>query len=235
EPAAPELAVLRNAASAARRSRIRVFLSVFTARSRDTPGTDERQRQFAAYTAVLARELPTVRDFVVGNEPNLNRFWMPQFVAGADLAAPMYTSLLARTYDALKEVSPRIRVVGGALAPRGDDNPGAPRQTQSPTAFVRDMGRAYRASGRTKPIMDVFAIHPYQPRSQIPPTQGHPLGTAIGIADYDKLVRFLGEGFDGTAQPGSKLPIAYTEFGVQSAIPAGHDGRYTNLQSPLVT
>src|SRR5438876_5911292 len=55
EPSAPELAVLRNAAAAARRSRIRVFLSVFTARSRDTPGTDERQRQFAAYTAVLAR------------------------------------------------------------------------------------------------------------------------------------------------------------------------------------
>jgi hypothetical protein len=149
------------------------------------------------------------------------------------VAAPAYTALLARTYDALKEVSPKIVVVGGSLAPRGDDNPNAPRQTQSPTVFIRDMGRAYRASARTKPIMDLFAIHPYQNRSSTPPTQNHPTGTAIGIADYDKLVGLLTEAFDGTAQPGSKLRIGYTEFGVQTKIPQGAIGPYTNLQSPL--
>ena len=57
------------------------------------------------------------------------------------MAAPTYAALLARTYDALKAVSPKIRVYGGALAPRGDDNPQAPRQTQSPTVFIRDLGR----------------------------------------------------------------------------------------------
>ncbi len=35
----------------------------------------------------------------------------------------------------------------------------------------------------------------------------------------------LGEAFDGTAQPGSKLPIAYTEFGVQSLIPESERAR----------
>ena len=42
-----------------------------------------------------------------------------------------------------------------------------------------------------------------------------------------------GRAFDGTAQPGSKLPIAYTEFGVQTTIPESAQGPYTNLQSPL--
>ena len=94
------------------------------------------------------------------------------------------------------------------------------------------MGAAYRASGRTKPIMDVFALHPYQTRSAIPPGQPH-TGTSLGIGDYDKLVALLGAAFDGTAQPGSKLPIAYTEFGVQSLIPASELGSYTNVDSPL--
>jgi hypothetical protein len=235
-PEAGELEILRNVARAAEKRDIRILLSVFQVRSRDTPLTDREQDEFAEHTAALARELPSIRDFVIGNEPNLNRFWLPQFgPSGEDVAAPAYTSLLARTYDALKAVSPEINVVGGALAPRGSDNPNKPRHTQSPTAFIRDMGRAYRASGRTKPVMDIFAIHPYLERSRLPPTTKHPLGTAIGIADYDKLVGLLGEAFDGTAQKGSDVPIAYTELGIQSTIPEAHLGPYTNLQSPLAT
>jgi hypothetical protein len=221
-------------AAAAEKHKIRILLTVYQPRSRDTPTTDEEQRQYAEYSAALARALPSIRDFVVGNEPNLNGFWMPQFGAdGEDVAAPAYTSLLARTYDELKEVSPEIRVAGGALAPRGSDNPNKPRHTQSPTAFIRDMGLSYRKSGRTKPIMDIFAIHPYLERSRLPPTTEHPIGTSIGIADYDKLVRLLGEAFDGTAQKGSDVPIAYTELGVQAQIPDEHREPYTNLQSPL--
>jgi hypothetical protein len=233
-PDSGELLLLRNVATGAARRRIRVLLSVFAGRPRSAPLTDEAQRQYAGYMATLAKALPTVRDFVIWNEPNLNGFWLPQFDgSGTDVATPAYTALLAHAYDALKAVSPRIRVVGGALAPRGDDNPDAPRHTQSPTKFIQGMGRAYRASARTKPIMDVFAIHPYLNRSSVPPTTEHSTGTAIGIADYDKLVGLLGEAFDGTAQPGSKLPIAYTEFGVQSKIPESAQGPYTNLQSPL--
>ena len=81
--------------------------------------------------------------------------------------------------------------------------------------------------------MDIFAIHPYLGRSQIPPSTEHPLGTTIGIADYDKLVDLLAEAFDGTAQPGSEVPIAYTEFGVQSEIPPEKQAEYENVDSPL--
>jgi hypothetical protein len=234
QPDPGELAILRDVATATKRHGMRLLITVYAARSRYAPLEDAQQQAYAAYVATLARDLPSVRDYAVWNEPNLNGFWLYQFDAsGKDIAAPAYTSLLARSYDALKAVSPEIRVFGGSLAPRGADNPKAPRHTQSPTAFIRDMGRAYRASGRTKPIMDVFALHPYLERSSLPPSTEHPTGTAIGIADYDKLVGLLGEAFDGTAQPGSKLPIAYTEFGVQTKIPQSAQAPYTNLQSPI--
>ena len=55
----------------------------------------------------------------------------------------------------------------------------------------------------------------------VAPVNGrHPNSTTIAVADYDKLVSLLGTAFDGTAQQGSTLPIYYTEFGVESQIPA---------------
>jgi hypothetical protein len=234
EPDPGQLLLLKNVADAAKAKKIRVLVSIFQYRNRDTPISDEEQQQFADYSARLARELPSIRDFIIGNEPNLNGFWFPQFdESGRSAAAPAYTSLLARSYDALKAVSPKINVIGGALAPRGADNPESPRHTQSPAAFIRDMGAAYRASGRAEPLMDIFAIHPYLERSTIAPSTEHPIGTSIGIADYDKLVDLLEEAFDGTAQEGGDIPIAYTEFGVQAQIPDTKQDVYENVGSPL--
>jgi hypothetical protein len=233
EPDPAELQILRNVAKAADKHDLQLLITVYATRPRSAPNADAAQEQYAEFLANLARELPTVRNFAVWNEPNLNGFWLPQFDAsGNDVAASGYTSLLARSYDALKAVSEKIKVYGGNVAPRGFDDADSPRPTHSPTTFIRDMGTAYRESERTKPIMDVFALHPYLTRSAIPPSQPH-TGTSLGFADYDKLVSLLGEAFDGTAQPGSKLPIAYTEFGVQSIVPESAQEPYTNLQSPL--
>jgi hypothetical protein len=137
--------------------------------------------------------------------------------------------LLAKTYDALKAVSPDINVIGGALSPRGQDKPGAARQTHSPTRFIADLGAAYRKSGRARPIMDMFAIHPYLIPSRLPPTFAHPRTTTIGIADYPKLVALLTRAFARTAQPGATLPIVYDEFGYQSVPPASKRSLYTHL------
>ena len=233
QPDPGELRILRSVANAAQSHNLQLLITVYAARPRYAPTTDTQQDTYAAFMATLARDLPTVDGFAIWNEPNLNTFWLYQYdAAGKDIAAPAYTSLLARTYDALKAVSPKIKVYGGNLAPRGFEDPDSPRPTHSPTQFIRDMGAAYRASGRTKPVMDVFALHPYQTRSTIPPGQPH-TGTSLGFGDYDKLVALLGAAFDGTAQPGSKLSIAYTEFGVQSVIPESELGSYTNVDSPL--
>jgi hypothetical protein len=236
-PANAEAQQLRAVAGAAKLTGVRVLVAVFHPGSRTTPLTSEARAEFAQYAASLARLAPTFRHFIVGNEPNLNRFWLPQFNEdGSNAAAPAYLQLLAETYDALKVVSPSIVVAGGALSPRGSDRAGTVRDTHSPTKFIRDLGAAYRASGRTAPVMDELAIHPYpDTNAQAPIDSAHPNSTSIGIADYDKLVALLGEAFDGTAQPGSALPILYAEFGVQSAVPAAKSALYTGTEPATTT
>ena len=235
-PTEQELAELRNAADAAKAADIGPMLIVQSPGSKTTPRTPALRKEFTAYAAALARELPDYRDFIIGNEPNLNRFWLPQFGPdGENVAARDYLALLAESYDALKGVSDDIRVVGGSLAPRGGDDPQSSRQTHSPTQFIRDLGRFYKESGRDKPVMDAFAHHPYLDKSERPPDFAHPRTTTISLADYPKLVELLGEAFDGTAQEGSDLPILYTEFGVQSQIPPAKRRAYTNHDSPAAS
>jgi hypothetical protein len=226
-------AVLQNASAAAQLDGVRLMLSIYPQDWRTTPLTSRARGQFAEFAASIARKFPAITDFVVGNEPNLNLFWKPQFGPnGTDAAARSYELLLARTYDALKSVSDDVNVIGGALAPRGQDKANAVRQTHSPTTFIRDLGAAYRKTHRRRPIMDMFAIHPYLIPSTLPPKFAHPKTTTIGIADYPKLVRLLTNAFRGTAQRGETLPIVYDEFGYQSQIPARKRSRYTHLGAP---
>jgi hypothetical protein len=227
-PTDNELAVLRNVAEAADRHNVRVYTQVMHPGSRTTPLTDEARAGFASNAAALVRSVPGIRNVIVGNEPNLNRFWLPQFdESGASASPAAYLALLAQTYDALKAVSPAVRVYGGAISPRGTDRADGIRPTHSPTRFIQELGIAYRASGRTTPVMDALAIHPYTDNSSQPPTTAHPQTTTIAIADYEKLVTLLGQAFDGTAQPGSDLPILYAEFGVESLIPDAKASLYT--------
>ncbi len=225
--------VLQNVSAAAQLDGIRVMLSIYPRDGKTTPLTSRARGEFAQYAASIARAFPSITDFVIGNEPNLSRFWMPQFGAnGADLAAGSYELLLATAYDALKSVSPDVNVIGGALSPRGQDKADSLRQTHSPTVFIKDLGVAYRATHRRRAIMDMFAIHPYLIPSLLPPSFQHPRTTTIGIADYPKLVRLLTNAFKGTGQRGETLPIVYDEFGYQSQIPAAKRFAYSNLGGP---
>jgi hypothetical protein len=230
-PTADDVTAVSNVTVAAGISGMRVLVTVMPFGSKTTPLTDEAQTQFAQFAAGLVTNVPAIQDVIVGNEPNLNRFWLPQFnVDGSDAAAPAYETLLARTYDALKAVSPDIQVYGGAVSPRGGDKPGTGRDTHSPTVFIKDLGAAYRASGRTEPIMDVYVQHVYEDNSSVPPGTQHANTSTISLADYAKLVKLLGTAFDGTGQAGSTLPILYGEFGVESQIPAAKKSLYTGTE-----
>jgi hypothetical protein len=237
---------LANAAAASQLTGIRLMVSVSNLNGNTTPNTPALQEELAIYTLTIARAYPTITDFIIGNEPNINTFWMPQFAKPqfkvvnkkkvlkampADLAAIGYTNLLARSYDLLKELNPTINVIGVALSPRGGDNPLASRPTHSPVTFLMDMGAALRKLHRTKPIMDTFAFHPYGESAKIPPTFTHPKSKNIGLGDYTKLTTTLKNAFKGTAQPGGTLPIVYDEFGVQTKIPSAKTGPYTNLNT----
>jgi hypothetical protein len=229
-----DVTALGNASVAAQLDGVRLMVSIYPSSPRSAPRSAFARGEFASFAASIARQFPSITDFVVGNEPNLNTFWMPQYgFGGVDLAARAYELLLAKTYDALKSVSPDVNVIGGALSPHGEDKPGAVRPTHSPSRFITDLGRAYRATHRRLPIMDMFAIHPYVIPSRLPPTFQHPRTTTIGIADYPKLVRLLTSAFRGTAQRGETLPIVYDEFGYQSTIPPAKQGLYTHLRSPV--
>jgi hypothetical protein len=227
-PAAAEIQALQNVANAAALDGMRVIIAIHPQDSSATPTTPEWRAQFAAYAASVAQNAPGVADFIIGNEPNLNYYWLPQFAAdGSDQAAADYEDTLARTYDAIKAVRPEARIMGGALAPRGSDVAGGTRPTHSPTQFIRDLGAVYRASARTAPIMDALVLHPYGESSATPPSFDHQATTPIGIADYGKVVALLAEAFDGTGQQGSALPIFYGEYGVSTAIPPEKASLYT--------
>jgi hypothetical protein len=230
-PSDEELRTLQYVSDAGLRNGVRVYVTVMNPGSRTTPLTDAARAEFASYAAAIVRGAPSLEHLIVGNEPNLNRFWLPQFALDGTSASPAaYLALLATTYDSVKDVSGSVTVYGGAVSPRGTDRPNGIRPTHSPTTFIRGLGTAFRASGRTRRVMDAFAIHVYGDNSSVAPTVAHPLNSSIGVADYDKLVRLLGEAFDGTAQPGSGLPILYGEYGVESQIPASKAGLYTGSE-----
>ena len=234
-PGAGDLEALSNAAAAARMAAMELYVTVMNFGSRTTPLTTQDRADFSAFAAEVSKAVRP-RYLIVGNEPNVNRFWLPQFAPdGSNAAAAAYGALLAQTYDAVKAATPRVLVLGGALSPRGGDDPAAARHTHSPTAFIRDLGAVYRASEREKPIMDGFVIHPYEDNSSVEPVRGvHRSTTTIAIADYDKLVRLLGEAFDGTRQRGSTLPIYYGEFGVETIIPAPKRPAYAGAEPQTV-
>jgi hypothetical protein len=235
-PDADETSVLRRVAAAADAAGVRLFVIVYHSGSATTPLAADARSEFAAYAAAVAAALPTVRDLIVGNEPNLNRFWLPQFGPGGQIvSAAAYLRLLATTYDAVKQARDDVRVWGGATAPRGSDQPGSARATTSPTAFIKALGAAYRQSGRDRPVMDGFVHHPYPESANVPIDLRHPRVKTIGLADYGKLVNLLGTAFDGTAQKGSDLPILYGEIGVETAIPSVKHGLYRDTEIASTT
>src|SRR5215218_9987358 len=79
EVSGEELTVLQNAAAEAQLDGIRLILTVYHRNQRTTPLTAQARADFASYAASIARDVPTIDDFIIGNEPNLNLFWMPQF------------------------------------------------------------------------------------------------------------------------------------------------------------
>src|SRR2546425_1260692 len=96
--------ILRNVATAAQLDGVTVLTSVLNRGSRTTPLSDQDQADFAAYAASVAGISPELRILIVGNEPNLNRYWLPP-VSGTHpnsttIALADYTKLVASLSDA---------------------------------------------------------------------------------------------------------------------------------------
>src|SRR5207244_5845735 len=58
---------------------VRVTLSLYPSRAKALTDSSRAPGEFIAWTAQVARTFPLVTDFIIGNEPNKDRFWQPQF------------------------------------------------------------------------------------------------------------------------------------------------------------
>lgn len=221
-----EVSRLQRAALFASMRGLNPIVSIYNPGGNSAPSDPGARAQFVEFAKTVVTALPWVTTFIVGNEPNSSVYWQPQFdAAGGDAAAKSYEALLAATYDGIKAARPTAAVIGGALDSHGNDV-----TSHSPTTFIRDLGLAYRASDRTAPLMDVFDEHVYADTSALPPSMPH-TGSTIAEGDYARLVALLGKAFDGTAQRGSKLPIFYGEYGVETAVPADKAHLYAGSET----
>jgi hypothetical protein len=198
----PDKALLDAFVAQASARQIRLIFAVYPGSARVLTDYPEAPGEFVDFLQLVARTYPGVQDYIIGNEPNQPRFWQPQFSqSGAPVACRQYTSLLARSYDALKAVNPSINVIGVGLSPRGNDNPtGLSNISTSPVRCLRDMGAAYRASRRQRPLMDEFSFHPYPERDTHPLDRGYTWPKA-GLVNLDRIKQAVWDAFNGTRQP----------------------------------
>jgi hypothetical protein len=141
EPTPDVIALYDTTAQAAALTGVRLIVSVYPAGNRQVPLNAAMRTEFVSFASGLARSVPLLKDFIIGNEPNLNYFWLPQYDRkGRSVSPAAYVKLLAATYDGLKAVDPSITVIGGSVSPRGTDRPFGKRPTHSPGMFILAMG-----------------------------------------------------------------------------------------------
>jgi hypothetical protein len=217
---------------------INVVFHVFPIQASAITAVPDAADGFAAFLELLATTYPQVRQYVIGNEPNQPRFWRPQFAPGGKpRAAATYLQLLARSYDALKSVDRGIRVIGLGLSGRGNDTPFAlSNASTSPVRFLRDLGAAYRASGRVLPLMDELGIHPY-PKSDRDSVLAGDRWPRAGVANLARIKQAVWDAFAGTGQPTVEqgLRLRIDEIGWQVAVPASRRAAYHGRETSAVT
>ena len=76
---------------------VRITLDIYPERAKALTESRAAPGRFAAFAALVARTFPTVKDFIIGNEPNKSRFWQPQYNQnGTRAACGGYEPVLAR-------------------------------------------------------------------------------------------------------------------------------------------
>jgi hypothetical protein len=203
-----ELPFLQRAAPVAQAHGVHVVLVLYPGLN-GTSSPDARDHDptaFCNWAAIVANTVKQwgIHDYVVLNEPNTALYWAPQKDAsGNDIAAAPVEALLAQCYDALHAADANANVIGLGLSPRASTE----KSSNDPLSFLRDVGAAYRASGRTKPIMDQLALHPY-PRPDVkgsPPDAGWgdtgDAANRFSISQLDRVKQAVYDAFNGTGQP----------------------------------
>jgi hypothetical protein len=177
-----------------------------------TPLTQTAQRRFCAYAGDALARVPDARAVVVWNEVNSKTYWRGD--------ARTYETLLARCYDVLHQVRTHVVVLDSTAS------------AHDPAAFLGALGAAYRASGRTHPLVDAFGHNPY-PLSSLEPAAARHGGGFLGEGDYPRLAATLTSAFAGTPQ--RSLDVWYLEDGFQTSVPSRLAHRYDGRETAATT
>jgi hypothetical protein len=181
----------------------RVVLAVYNTAS-FAPVTPETRKQYCAFLHGAVKRIPLIRDVEIWNEANSPTYWPQQD------GAAMYSALLARCYDVLHSRGGAVNVIS-STASRHD-----------PAGFLFELGDAYRAGGRKRPLFDTFGHNPYPRHSAEPPWVLHDDSDLIAQGDYETLMNVLQTAFEDTGQalPGTNgVTIWYVEQGFQTIPP----------------
>lgn len=181
----------------------RVLLAIAPADGHNTAfSAPDGPANLASFVVQLAQAFPQVQDFIVGNEPNLQRFNSPSWSGTTPVGADNYERALAAAYDALKGFNANLDVIGLASSPRGGEPTATSNIAIPPVRFIAELGVAYKASARSAPIADNLAFHPYPNPNQTDdlPTKGYQWPNA-GIPNLDRLQQAWWDAFNGTGQP----------------------------------
>jgi hypothetical protein len=181
----------------------RVLLAIAPADGHNTAfSAANAPANLASFVVQLAQAFPQVQDFIVGNEPNLQRFNNPSWSGTTPIGADNYERALAAAYDALHGFNANLDVIGLASSPRGGEPDATSNVAIPPVRFVAELGVAYKASARSAPIADNLAFHPYPNPNQTddPPTKGYQWPNA-GLPNLDRMQQAWWDAFNGTGQP----------------------------------
>jgi len=162
------------------------------------------RRQYCGYVKHVVARIPQFKGVVIWNEANSPRYWP------SSSGARGYERLLARCWDALHSLRHDVNVIESTAA------------HYDPAGFLRELGDVYRASGRSRPIVDAFGHNPYPDTASELPWATHTGSGTIGEGDYATLMVALTDAFRFTAQPipdATHPTLWYLEDGFQTKVP----------------
>lgn len=193
----------------------RVVLAVY-GQPHQAPLDGVQRRHYARFLKHVLTRIPKIRDVVVWNEANSAEFWPAKGGAAA------YEALLAECWDQLRSLRPYPNIISSTAA------------RHDPAGFMRDVGTAYRASGRKKPILTTFGHNPYPLNAAEPPWVRHDDPASVSQADLPRLLEALNAAFAGTGQPlptATRPSVWYMENGFQTTVAASKSRFYTGEET----
>jgi hypothetical protein len=178
--------------------------------------TAAARRYSGTYRGPDGQIIGRVSKWIAWNEPNNPVFLKPQFVKQSGkwvMQSPKdYAKMCNAVVAAVKSVATSSKVACGVTSPRGNNQPGTPRSSISPLAFLR----AIKIAGAKG--FDAYAHHPYYgfptetPTTPPPPAKRGAPPTAVTLGNFERLTAELQLLY-------GNMRIWVTEYGYQTNPP----------------